>query len=138
MNRILAGILFWLVLSGCQPQVEETQIPNVLVNIEINLNELDNAPLQQIGGYIYVLGGVRGIILRRESQSVYRAFEQNCPYQPLNTCAKVDMHSSEFYFEDVCCSSTFDLTGFPTGGPVQFPLKQYSISISGDYLFIYN
>jgi len=138
MNRLLTGIIFWFLIQGCQPAIEETQIPNVAVNIEINLNEIDNAPLQQIGGFIYVQGGVRGIILRRESQSNYRAFEQNCPYQPLDTCAKVDMHSSGFYFEDTCCGSTFDLSGFPTGGPVQFPLKEYRISISGDYLFIFN
>jgi hypothetical protein len=130
--------LFTLLLLACQTGLNQSPIPNVPVDIEINLNDLDNAPLQLIGGYIYLDGGVRGIILRRETQTIYRAFDRNCTFQPSDACAIVEVHSSGFYIEDTCCQSVFDLSGFPTGGPATFPLKEYQISIADDRLFITN
>ena len=123
---------------GCQSTIEKSGVPNVAVNIEINLNDIDNTALKQIGGFIYVPGGVKGIIVRRESQNSYKAFERNCTFQPSDACAIVDMDPSGFFMEDDCCGSTFDLSGFPTGDPAEFPLKEYGISLAGDILFIFN
>ena len=129
---------FFLILIACEPKVEESGVPNVAVNLEINLNDIVNASLKLIGGYIYADGGVRGIIIYHESVNSYKAYDRNCTFQPTDPCATVEMHSSGFYIEDTCCSSTFDLNGFPTGGPALFPLKEYNVSISGDILFVYN
>jgi hypothetical protein len=137
MNKLL-GLILILFAASCEPASEQSPIPNVPVNIEVNLNDIDNAPLNRIGGYIYVDGGVKGIILLRESQNVYRAFDRNCTFQPSNDCVIVDVHSSGFYLVDDCCESTFDLSGFPTGGPAQFPLKEYRISQISDLLLITN
>lgn len=138
MNRLLYIIIISIVIISCDPGVEQSNVPIVAVNIEINLSDIDNAPLAQVGGYVYITGGVRGIILRRESQDIYRAFERNCTFQPADECAVVEMHSSGFYMEDTCCNSTFDLSGFPTGGPAEYPLVEYSVAMSGDFLYIYN
>ena len=54
---------FFLILIACEPKVEESGVPNVAVNLEINLNDIDNAALKLIGAYIYADGGVRGIII---------------------------------------------------------------------------
>jgi hypothetical protein len=116
----------------------QSGVPNVAVNIEINLNDISNADLNLIGGYIYVDGGVRGIIIRRESQNLYKAYDRNCTYQPADAKAIVEVHTTGFYIEDLSCGSTFDLSGFPTGGPAEFPLKEYSVSLAGDILFIFN
>lgn len=138
MNRFIV-FLVMLVLVACEPSVEQSPIPNVPVNVEVNLNDIDNSALQLIGGYIYIVDvGVRGILLRRESQTVYRAFDRNCTFQPTNTCAIVEVHSSGFYIEDTCCESVFDLSGFPTGGPATYPLKEYRVSIADDLLIITN
>jgi hypothetical protein len=138
MIKLKIYFLLIVIVMGCQPDIQQSEVPNVAVDIEINLNDIDNAALRLIGGYIYVPGGVRGIIVRRESQDIYRAFERNCTFQPRDTCAIVDMNASGFYMEDDCCGSTFDLSGFVTGGPAQFPLKEYSVSQAGDILFIVN
>jgi hypothetical protein len=131
-------IYIFLILIACEPKVEESGVPNVAVNLEINLNDIDNATLKLIGGYIYADGGVRGIIIYHESVNSYKAYDRNCTFQPTDPCATVEMHSSGFYIEDTCCSSSFDLSGFPTGGPALFPLKEYSVSLSGDILYVYN
>jgi hypothetical protein len=131
-------ISIFLILIACEPKVEESGVPNVAVNLEINLNDIDNATLKLIGGYIYADGGVRGIVIYHESVNSYKAYDRNCTFQPTDPCATVEMHSSGFYIEDTCCSSSFDLSGFPTGGPALFPLKEYSVSLSGDILYVYN
>lgn len=133
-----AIVVLCLLAWACDTSVEQSPIPDVPVQLEVNLNDIDNVALKQIGGYIYLLGGVRGIILRRESQDIYRAFDRNCTFQPMDSCAVVSFHSSGFYLEDTCCGSTFDLSGYPTAGPAQYPLKEYHISQAGDILFITN
>ncbi|MEN8248642.1 MAG: hypothetical protein ABFS32_06895 [Bacteroidota bacterium] len=138
MKRHLFSILTIFAIISCNPMVDDSEVPHVIVNVEINLNDIDNVDLSQIGGYIYVEGGVRGIILRRESQDIYRAFDRNCTFQPADECAVVDMHTSGFYMEDTCCNSTFDLSGFPTGGPAEYPLREYGVAVAGDILYIYN
>ena len=138
MNRYCFLVLLLVFSSGCESAMEESGVPNVAVNIEINLSDSDNIALTQLGGFIYVVGGVRGIIVRYESQNIYRAFDRNCTFNPSISSATVDVHSSGFYIEDTSCTSTFDLNGFPTGGPADFPLKEYNITQAGNILFIVN
>jgi hypothetical protein len=138
MSKYFHFFLVAVLLGACDSSIEKSAVPNVPVNIEINLNDIDNVALKQIGGFIYVQGGVRGIIVRHESQNLYKAYERNCTFQPADASAIVEVHSSTFYIEDTSCSSTFDLNGFPTGGPAEFPLKEYGVSMAGDILFIFN
>ena len=70
MFRIIPILIIWFLVS-CKPVIDDSEVPYVTVNIELNLNDIDNVPLKQIGGFIYVEGGVRGIILRRESQDIF-------------------------------------------------------------------
>lgn len=137
MSRILA-VLAVVFLLACEGDINVSPIPTVPVEVEVNLNDIDNVALKQIGGYIYVSGGVRGIIVYRQSQNEYKAYDRNCTFQPADACAIVSFHSSGFYMEDTCCESVFDLNGFPTGGPAEFPLKEYMVSQGNDILFITN
>ncbi len=138
MNKHFIFIILLVLSLGCESTIEESGVPNVAVNIEVNLNDIDNVALTQIGGYIYVQGGVRGVIVRHESLNLYRAFDRNCTFNPSVGSAVVAVHSSGFYIEDTSCKSTFDFSGFPTGGPAVFPLKEYSVTLAGDILFIVN
>ena len=72
------------------------------------------------------------------SQNEYKAYDRNCTYQPTETNAVVSFHTSGFYLEDTSCGSVYDTDGFPTGGPAEFPLKEYQVSLAGDILFITN
>jgi hypothetical protein len=134
------GVFFsiFLITLSCEPANEESGIPNVAVNVELNLNDIDNAPLKQFGGFVYAQGGVKGLVVIHESKDTYRAFDRNCTFQPSDACAIVEMHSSGFFLTDDCCGSTFDLSGFATGAPAEFPLKEYRTSLGGDILFIFN
>jgi hypothetical protein len=135
---LLSLMLLGIIHSGCERESNlRHPVPYVPVNLEINLRLISNQPLQQ-QGYQYYGGGVRGIVVINQG-GIYTAFERNCPYQPQDSCATVSMHSSTLYLEDAnCCQSTFDKTGNPTSGPAKFGLLQYTTSVDGDYLYVYN
>ena len=134
----LAFALFFAGFAACNEEMPEQPIPQVFVEETINLNNFEYNALNTIGGYAYLEGGVRGIILYRQSPDVYRAFERNCPYQPLDECALVSVDESTFFMVDSCCGSTFDFDGFPTGGPARFPMLEYQVVVNQNFLTVTN
>ncbi|WP_233219216.1 hypothetical protein [Adhaeribacter arboris] len=134
-------LFFVLLLTGfvaCDETTDNPIIPNVLVNEQINLTNIQYNALRRDNGYVYLKSGVKGIILLHKTGDTYAAFERNCPYRPFDDCAQVSMDPSGFFMSDSCCQSVFDLNGFVTGGPSPYPLKQYSTSLTGNLLYINN
>lgn len=132
---------FWFLLGSlvaCNETTDAPLIPNVLVNEQINLTNIQYNALRRDNGYVYLKSGVKGIILLHKTADTYVAFERNCPYKPYDACATVSMDQSGFFMADSCCQSVFDLNGYVTGGPSPYPLKQYSTALSGNLLYITN
>ncbi|WP_051719107.1 hypothetical protein [Hymenobacter sp. IS2118] len=120
-------------------------IPYAPVNLSLNITNQEYASLRVDNGAVALPakgpagdGGVRGVIVVRQSANSYLAFERNCPYQPYDACAVVSLDQSRLFMRDSCCSSQFDLRGQITGGPTSRPLKQYSTSLQGTLLSITN
>lgn len=127
--------LLWIVLISCDVEESPDQLPFVYVNIEINVNDLRYLDLHS-KGYIYLQGGLRGILLVKKTPNEYLAFERNCTFEYEKECSVVEMHESGFYMLDPCCESTFDLEGNPAGGPAQFNLRTYYTYLTGNTLSI--
>ena len=125
-----------LAFAGCQNTLQRDDIPRIYVHQEINLNSFDYKALNNFGGYVYIPGGVRGIIVYRKSTNQYLAFERDCPYQPQDSCALVSVDSSSLFMIDSCCGSQFDFDGNPIAGPAKYPLLQYSVFKNQNYLII--
>ena len=128
-------ILFCPVLFACQPQ-EVDMIPYAIVEIDINLHNTEYHDLQRDGGYVYILGGVKGIIIYRENEQTFRAFERNSPVNPTLACAVVDVDQSNLFIIDPCSSAIFDFEGNPTNGISPFPLRQYITILEDNWLYI--
>ena len=122
--------------SGCKDSLQRDDIPRLYVREEINLNDFNNSALNNINGYVYINGGVRGIIIYRKSVDEYDAFERDCPYQPNDSCALVSVDNSTLFMIDTCCSSRFDFDGNPIAGPARFPLLQHNVYRNQNYLII--
>jgi hypothetical protein len=133
----LGLFLLILVLNACTPEMTDDPIPYFpFTPIAINLN-LPEYQALKTSGFVYVDGGVRGIIIYRANATTYIAYERNCSFQPNEACATIEMHVSNLYMYDPCCNSTFDvLTGEPEGGPAWRPLRQYETILSGTELTI--
>ncbi len=137
-SLIISAVVYLFLLAACENSGPEDQIPGAIVNETINLTNQQYLSLQFVGGHADINGGVRGIIVYHAPNNEYRAFERNCSYDPLNTCARVEVDGSGLFLVDSCCSSTFNFDGFPTGGPAGLPLRLYNTILQGNILTITN
>ncbi len=93
-----------------------------------------------IGSTKLINGGVNGIVLYRETDLEFYAYDRTCTMFPEHNEAVLENTTFIGVFECPECESTFLLMNGaePNSGPARYPLVQYSASIQGDVLHIYN
>jgi hypothetical protein len=147
VGRVGAGLVLSGLVAACSSKSDaQPQIPYAPVNLSLSLAAQEYAALRFDNGAVTIPangpagnGGVKGVIVVRQSAGIFLAFERNCPYQPYSACATVSLdRNSKLFMRDSCCSSQFDLKGQVTGGPAPLPLKQYSVNAQGNLLSITN
>lgn len=140
-SRFVAPLLLaaaTLSLAACNSgNNAQPQIPLAVVNEVLFLTDQQNSALRFDNGAVYHKGGLRGLIVVRQSAGSYLAFDRTCPYQPQDTCGRVRIEPLLRLF-DPCCQSQFGFTGQPQGGPTTLPLRRYSTALSGNTLTITN
>jgi len=152
LSAVLATTLVF-VLSQCGKRNDQQQndVPVVPVNITVNMNLPQYLILQSQGGWTYLNGGVKGIVLYHHFDDNFYALERNCPYQPFDSCATVTVERNDVFLRcgqyksdnDTtwipCCNSQYALeAGFLLNGPSQFPLTNYRVGRSGNILVVSN
>ena len=147
VGRVSGGVAIAGLLLACGSKSDaQPQIPYAPVNLSLSLAAQEYAALRFDNGAVTIPargpagnGGVKGVIVVRQSPGIFLAFERNCPYQPYDACATVSLdRNSKQFMRDSCCTSQFDLKGQVTGGPAPLPLKQYIVSVQGNLLSITN
>jgi hypothetical protein len=134
----LLGLVL-LMFSCKNSDSEQPYVPNVPVNVRVILSNSSSAGLNVFPNYIYVNGGVKGIILTKNRVSgEYTALDRCCTFRVNEPCEKVSMHSSGLYLTDSCCRSQFDFEGNVTIGPASKPLRYYNLQVVGNELLIQN
>lgn len=140
LTKYIAGISMasMLLIISCKKQ--NNQIPEVLVDIQVNINNPGYISLQVTGGWMYFDGGSRGIIVYRRSQDEFLAYDRHCTYQPEATCGQVAVDSTNIIAVDACCGSKFILTdGSVQSAPATMALKRYQTYWDGSSILrIYN
>jgi len=138
MKYFLYILLAITVAAGCKKD-NNNSIPNTAVDIYIYANNPSFIDVSVVGGWTYVMGGVRGILLYRKSNTEFMAYDRNCTYQPNQPCATVVMDVNNIEAKDTCCHSRFSIyDGSVFQGPAALPLKAYNTSYDGNVLHIYN
>ncbi|MFO7670443.1 MAG: hypothetical protein R6W31_12345 [Bacteroidales bacterium] len=126
-----------LFIPSCQTNKGQL-IPAVKVDIYLLLYaDLGDVG---IGGSKLISGGVNGIVLYRESDLEFFAYDRTCTMFPEHDEAVVEDPTFFGVFECPECKSTFLLMNGaePNSGPARYPLVQYKASVQGDVLHIYN
>lgn len=138
MQKWFYILLIPVLLLSCSKD-QNANIPLVPVDITIHLNNPSYNAIAVPGGWIYVNGGSRGIIVYRVSNNEFKALDRHCTFDSSNSCALVSVDVSNITALDDCCGSKFLLTdGSVTKGPANLPLKQYNTSFDGSVLRIFN
>jgi len=141
IRRFLPMVLL-VFLGGCgkdddSPNVNGIPLVNVDVFVFANNPEFIN--LSVVGGWEYLSGGSRGLIVYRLTNDQFVAFDRHCPYQPEDDCARVEVDPNTLLIFDPCCDSEFSITdGNVLKGPAVFPLQQYGATWDGTVLHIFN
>jgi len=114
-------------------------VPSVAVNFQAALTDPRFAALNARGGYVLIANyGVAGLILYREPDGTYAAYDRCSSYQPEKHCA-VTIDESGFTATDPCSGSKFSLTdGTPVKAPATKSLRSYYVTVSTFEIFVSN
>jgi len=122
-------------------------IPTGPVNITLDLNLADYQALIVPGNFVYVEGGVKGVLVMHDYDDNWHAFERTCAWEPLNACSKIWVDTAGIQLRCgnptgsgfvKCCESQYYFNGFPSKGPARGSLARYRISRIGNLLQVYN
>ncbi|MCK5137313.1 MAG: hypothetical protein KAR19_16135 [Bacteroidales bacterium] len=141
IKTLISVVLFLLLPGLLTPSCNSNRgqlIPYVRVDIYLLLYA-DLADLG-IGNSKLIQGGVNGIVLYRESDFEFYAYDRTCTLWPKHDEAVVEDPTFFGVFECPDCGSTYLLMngGEPNSGPARHALVQYKTSLSGDVLHISN
>ena len=126
IKTLISFILVSTILFFYSCDENNNPIPNVYVDIYIDLTDPLYYDLQSVGGFVYITGGVNGILIYRTSADEFRAYDRTCPYDP--DIGRIVVNDASLNaIDSVGCKSEFSLLldGAVSQGPAQFPLKQY-------------
>jgi nitrite reductase/ring-hydroxylating ferredoxin subunit len=133
--------LFLFLLTSCNKENSNSNpnIPIQTVNITIYPGDPQFATNIGVpGGWVYLTGGNKGIIVYRKTNTDFAAYERTCTYDP-NTAAKLKVLNDNITIHDSVCNSKFlILDGSVTQGPAAAALKAYVCDYDGASLHIHN
>lgn len=117
----------------------ENRIPYVYVNFVIYPDLPEYMSVKTPGNYLYLTGGAKGIILYCQFTDEYKAYERNCPNDPGEPNAVLDVDSTGLFLVCQNCGSKFSLyDGSIVDSPSKYPVLQYLTYLEGNALYIYN
>jgi nitrite reductase/ring-hydroxylating ferredoxin subunit len=133
------GVIGILLLSCLSCAKTGSGIPNVSVTFEATLTDPRLAALKTPNGAVIINGyGVAGLILFREADGSYAAYDRCSSYQPQNRCA-ITLDNPTLTATDPCSGAKFSLTdGTPVKSPATLSLRSYSVNVSPFEIFVSN
>jgi nitrite reductase/ring-hydroxylating ferredoxin subunit len=141
MKKIFIFIIMVLFAFGCDTgriNNNNPNIPNYTVNLQINLNLPGNSSLQFPSNHIVDYSqGARGIVIFNAG-NYFVAYDLACPNQPYSggNC-NTAMTISGIEATCGCDNTVYNLFSGQCPGQ-QYPMKQYRVDVSGNYLIVTN
>jgi nitrite reductase/ring-hydroxylating ferredoxin subunit len=137
MKKIILLLVVSLTFFSCGKSGDA--IPDVAVNFSAALTNPALQPLNVPGGAVLIGGyGVAGLILYREADGSYAAYDRCSSYMPQNHCA-VTLDPGNFTCTDPCSGSKFSLIdGTPVKAPATKALRSYNIVVSNFEVYVTN
>jgi len=109
-------------------------VPSISFDITINITLPSYSDLNNVGGYAYVIGGSKGVIVYRRGIDEFIAFDRHSPADIAGTCSTpLTPDSLNFLvLNDICNDAQFSLyDGSPISGS-DFGLRQYQTAWNGN------
>ena len=119
----------------------QNRVPYVPIDLYINTTLPLYTNLNVIGGWVYVSGGSKGLIVYRQTAEKFMIYDRHCTYDVNAQCASASVDSTNMAISCDCDGSQYQLyDGAVINGPASFPLQQYQSIYDGlaNTLHIYN
>ena len=138
MKKILIAICLVLPLLVCC-DIYQNPIPYVKLDFFVYPNDVMYHQLNTYGGYVYVTGGVNGIIIYRLDEWTFFAYDRACPHDFENHDSWLWVAPDGLRLVDSLCGSTYNiLDGSIVEGGDGYPVIQYYTQYDGTNLRVYN
>ena len=129
MKRIFyfAAILF--CFNACSDDDVDTLLPDVPVDVTINLNLPQYVNLQTPTGWAYSTGGIKGIIIQNQGvgSPPYKAFDRACPN---NDCTGPMEFDGSLKLTCPCDNVTYSIIdGSPQTPNGRYFAKEYKVTL---------
>lgn len=140
MLLVLLGLSSCLVWDSCKKKKNNEQyIPYVYVDFYIPISNPQFVSLNSVGGWVYVTGGSKGIIIYRNGNDEFAAYDRHCPYKPESSCSILKVSASGTTAIDTCCGSEFLLVdGSVLKQPSSYPMLRYQTIFDGNNIHVFN
>lgn len=128
MLRIKLIFILFILLGNFSSCDNQSPVPEVYVNFNIELNNPTFLPLNSVGSAVLIpYEGNKGIIVIRSSFEEFLAFDATCTYDPEHEWGRVRIDQTMISATDTVCGSEFSLilNGAVTKGPAGLSLTQY-------------
>lgn len=135
--RLILCLLPLLLLSCKGENHCKTSIG--LTNFSLEPNSAAYSGLNTVGGYEYLTGGNRGVVVVRTALNEFVAFDRTCPEDNTSQCSFSEGWGGTI-MECPTCHTLFNLyaNGTPLdGGKTTCNLYEYSTTYDGYKLYIY-
>ena len=131
-------LLAVLLVAACGKETV-CNVPFGLTNFTLDPNSAYYSGLNNVGGYMYLTGGYRGVIVVRIARDQFVAYERTCP-EDGTSAVEVSPDWGSALLECPTCHSCFitETDGLPMEGSVTLcPLYQYATTYSDGLLYVY-
>ncbi len=140
---IILSVFFILIVQCLVAPSCDTNRGQIIPYVRVDLYLFLYADLANVGigsSKIISGSGVNGIIIYRESDLEFYAYDRTCTLWPEHDEAVIEDSTFFGVFECPDCRSTYLLMNGaePNSGPARYPLVDYRTSIQGDVLHIFN
>lgn len=139
MRKVLLLLSFFILFS-CTKEVQNNDIlPVVMVSETVDLNLPEFINLQVPGGFAYMSGGIKGIIIYNVNGTQFKAFERSCPHLAPASCTQMTVENG-IKMVCSCDNSEFNiLNGAPLTSGIAYFAREYLVTnINGSVLRITN
>ncbi|MEN9995049.1 MAG: hypothetical protein RL762_1706 [Bacteroidota bacterium] len=141
MKQLLILCLGFLLLSAKCNNQNQHPVPFVPVDVTIDIQLPSYSDLQGVGGWTYLNGGSRGIIVYRKGIDEFVAFDRHSPADPDGSCPLPLYPDAQNFLQlkDSCNNAVFSLyDGSPVSNSI-YGLRQYATQFNGNNLLrVYN
>ena len=118
---------------------ENYDFPQVDVSLFLYMNNPEFFDVGVPTGWMYLNGGVGGILLYRKNLEEFIAYDRASTFNPTSKCQVTVDENDNTTINDPCSESQFSITdGSVIQGPANQPLKRYNTAYNGNNLSIFN